>query len=65
MKPLEEIPRPCSRKVYLRLSNIGKPNNNINKNNSLYDCMQCSGAPESCPNYTDYYALIEKYRSRR
>ena len=63
MKPLEEIAKPCTRKV--RVNSMGVSKSNTDMNHSLYNCIDCQGTPGSCPNYVDHNALIDKYGGGR
>ena len=54
-----EIPsKPCTYWVMSKDS-TSTTFQSVEKGSRLYECTQCKGTPGSCPNYSDYYKLME------
>ena len=64
MKQLEDINDTCTWKVIAEKEDSIKFTD-IRSGHRLYDCLQCSGTPRSCPNYTSHKALVDKYGGER
>lgn len=63
MEKLEKLEDICTYKVMVN-DKSSTTFQQVKRGHRLYNCVECPGTTGSCPNYSNYNKLVEKYENR-